>query len=118
MAIGNRVHPAMQAAQALAEKGVDCGVINMRFVHPLDTQLIEEALKLSRRLVTVEDNMLAGGFGSAVAEYLADKQADFKLLRLGIGDEFVETEFEYFAGVSGKGFHPCTTDFGRSFKVH
>ncbi len=90
LAIGNRVHPAMQAAQALAEKGVDCGVINMRFVHPLDTQLIEEALKLSRRLVTVEDNMLAGGFGSAVAEYLADKQADFKLLRLGIGDEFVE----------------------------
>ena len=71
-------------------KGVDCGVINMRFVHPLETQLIEEALKLSRRLVTVEDNMLAGGFGSAVAEYLADKQADFKLLRLGIGDEFVE----------------------------
>ena len=90
LAIGNRVHPAMQTAQALAEKGVDCGVINMRFVHPLDTQLIDEALKLSRRLVTVEDNMLAGGFGSAVAEYLADKQADFKLLRLGIGDEFVE----------------------------
>ena len=90
LAIGNRVHPAMQTAQALAEKGVDCGVINMRFVHPLDTQLIDEALKLSRRLVTVEDNMLAGGFGSAVAEYLADKRADFKLLRLGIGDEFVE----------------------------
>ena len=90
LAIGNRVHPAMQTAQALAEKGVDCGVINMRFVHPLDTQLIDEALKLSRRLVTVEDNMLAGGFGSAVAEYLADNQADFKLLRLGIGDEFVE----------------------------
>lgn len=90
LAIGNRVHPAMQTAQTLAEKGLDCGVINMRFVHPLDTQLIDEALKLSRRLVTVEDNMLAGGFGSAVAEYLADKQADFKLLRLGIGDEFVE----------------------------
>jgi 1-deoxy-D-xylulose-5-phosphate synthase len=38
----------------------------------------------------VEDNMLAGGFGSAVAEYLTDKQADFKMLRLGVGDEFVE----------------------------
>ena len=90
LAIGNRVHPAMQTAKMLEEKGVSCGVINMRFVRPLDTQLIDEALKLSRRLVTVEDNMLAGGFGSAVAEYLADKQADFKLLRLGIGDEFVE----------------------------
>ncbi len=90
LAIGNRVHPVMQAAALLAEKGIDCGVANMRFVHPLDTHLIDEALKLSRRIVTVEDNMLAGGFGSAVAEYVSDKQADFKLLRLGIGDEFVE----------------------------
>lgn len=90
LAIGNRVHPALKAAQALAEKGVDCGVANMRFVRPLDTGLIDEALALSPRLVTTEDNMLAGGFGSAVAEYLTDKQANFKLLRLGIGDEFVE----------------------------
>lgn len=90
LAIGNRVHPALQTAAALAEKGIDCGVANMRFVHPLDTHLIDEALKLSRRIVTVEDNILAGGFGSAVAEYVSDKQADFKLLRFGIGDEFVE----------------------------
>ena len=90
LAIGNRVHPALKTAEELAEKGVSCGVANMRFVHPLDTKLIDEALKLSRKIVTVEDNMLAGGFGSAIAEYLADKQADFKLLRLGIGDEFVE----------------------------
>lgn len=90
LAIGNRVHPALKAAQALAEKGVDCGVANMRFARPLDTGLIDKALALSPRLVTTEDNMLAGGFGSAVAEYLTDKQADFKLLRLGIGDEFVE----------------------------
>lgn len=89
LAIGNRVHPALDAAQKLAEKGVDCGVVNMRFVRPLDKKLIDEALKISPRLVTVEDNMLSGGFGSAVAEYLADKQTDFKLLRLGIGDEFV-----------------------------
>ena len=89
LAIGNRVHPALDAAQKLAEKGVDCGVVNMRFVRPLDKKLIDEALKISPHLVTVEDNMLSGGFGSAVAEYLADKQADFKLLRLGIGDEFV-----------------------------
>lgn len=90
LAIGNRVHPAMAAAEALKKHKIDCGVVNMRFVKPLDTQIIDEALKVSKHLVTVEDNMLAGGFGSAVAEYLADKQANFKLLRLGIGDEFVE----------------------------
>ena len=90
LAIGNRVHPALEAANSLAEKGLDYGVINMRFVKPLDTKIIDAALKNSPRLVTVEDNILAGGFGSAVAEYLADKQANFNLLRLGIGDEFVE----------------------------
>ena len=90
LAIGNRVHPALKAAEALKEQGVDCGVVNMRFVRPLDTGVIDEALKISPKLVTVEDNMLAGGFGSAVAEYLSDKQADFKLLRLGVGDEFAE----------------------------
>ena len=90
LAIGNRVHPALAAEEALKKHKIDCGVVNMRFVKPLDTQIIDEALKVSKHLVTVEDNMLAGGFGSAVAEYLADKQANFKLLRLGIGDEFVE----------------------------
>lgn len=90
LAIGNRVHPALQAAQALEKQGVHCGVVNMRFIKPLDTDIIKEALGVSSRFVTVEDNMLAGGFGSAAAETLADQQADFKLLRLGIADEFVE----------------------------
>ena len=90
LAIGNRVHPAEKAAELLAEQGIKAGVINMRFVKPLDTDLIDEALKISQYIVTVEDNVLAGGFGSAVAEYLADKQAPFKLLRLGYPDEFVE----------------------------
>ena len=90
LAIGNRVHPALEAAQMLEQQGISAGVADMRFVKPLDTQLIDEALQTSPRLVSVEDNMLAGGFGAAVAEYLADKQAEFKLLRLGIGDEFVE----------------------------
>ena len=89
-AIGNRVHPALQAANALEKQGVSCGVINMRFVKPLDTQILDEALQISPRIVTVEDNALIGGFGAAVAEYLADKGAAFRLLRLGIPDQFVE----------------------------
>jgi len=90
LALGNRVHPAEKAAEILAEKGIKAGVVNMRFVKPLDTAAIDEALKNSQYIVTVEDNALAGGFGSAVAEYLADKQTAFKLLRLGYPDEFVE----------------------------
>ncbi len=89
LAIGNRVHPALKAAEMLRDKGVDAGVINMRFIKPLDTKMIDEALKRTPKLVTVEDNMLAGGFGSAVAEYLADHNKAAHLLRLGIGDEFI-----------------------------
>ncbi len=90
LAIGNRVHPAVEAARLLSGQGIKAGVINMRFVKPLDSALIDDALKHSDRIVTVEDNVLAGGFGSAVAEYLSDKQADFKLLRLGYPDQFIE----------------------------
>lgn len=90
LALGNRVYPALEAAEMLEQKGKDYGVVNMRFLKPLDTKIIDEALKKSPRLVTVEDGMLAGGFGSAVAEYTADKHPEAKLLRLGIGDEFVE----------------------------
>lgn len=90
VALGSRVHPALKAAEQLREQGIDAGVINARFVKPLDGKIIEEALKVSPRFVTVEDNALAGGFGSAVAEYLTDQQAKFELLRLGIEDDFVE----------------------------
>ena len=90
VAIGNRVHPALEAAELLKEKGLDAGVINARFVKPLDTEILDEALKVSPRLITVEDNALCGGFGSAVAEYLTGQDKPFHLLRLGLPDEFVE----------------------------
>lgn len=90
LAVGNRVYPALKAAEILKEKGLDCGVINMRFIKPVDTKIIKEALKQSPNLATVEDNVLAGGFGSAVAEILADNGLKAELLRLGIKDEFVE----------------------------
>ena len=90
MAIGNRVHPALEAAALLKDKGLDAGVINARFVKPLDTEILDEALKVSPRIVTVEDNSLCGGFGSAVAEYVTGQDKPFRLLRLGLPDEFVE----------------------------
>ena len=89
IAAGNRVHPALRAAEALKAKGLDCGVINIRFIKPLDTELLDQALAASRFVITVEDNMIAGGFGSAVAEYFTSKGADFRVKMLGIGDEYV-----------------------------
>ena len=90
VAVGNRVHPALETAELLRKKGVDAGIINARFIKPLDTDILEQALKGSPRIVTVEDNSVCGGFGSAVAEYLTSQEKPFKLLRLGLPDEFVE----------------------------
>ena len=90
IAIGNRVHPALEAAEILKEKGINAAVINARFVKPLDTEILAQALKNSPAVVTVEDNALCGGFGSAVAEYLTGQDKPFRLLRLGLPDEFVE----------------------------
>ncbi len=90
IAIGNRVHPALEAAEILKEKAIHAGVINARFVKPLDTEIIDQALHVSPALVTVEDNALCGGFGSAVAEYVTGQDKPFRLLRLGLPDEFIE----------------------------
>jgi 1-deoxy-D-xylulose-5-phosphate synthase len=88
LAIGNRVHPALEAATMLEDRGISCGVVNMRFVKPLDVELLKECAIKTPRLVTVEDNVLQGGFGSAVLEALTPGRAE--VLRLGIPDQFVE----------------------------
>ena len=98
LAIGKTVHIGLEAAKILEEKGIKAGVVNMRFLKPLDTKIIKEALKTNPNIVTLEDNVLAGGFGSAVAEFVADENLDSNLLRLGIPDEFIEhgTQKELF----------------------
>lgn len=88
LAIGSRVHPAIEAAHILDDIGISAGVVNMRFVKPLDEALLREVAAKTPRLVTVEDNVLAGGFGSAVLEALGPAPA--QVLRLGIPDRFIE----------------------------
>jgi len=88
LAIGNRVHPALEAAQILEDKGYSVGVVNMRFVKPMDVELLKECASRTPRLVTIEDNVIQGGFGSAVLEALTPGRAE--VLRIGIPDSFVE----------------------------
>ncbi|MGD9641617.1 MAG: 1-deoxy-D-xylulose-5-phosphate synthase [Elusimicrobiales bacterium] len=89
LAIGNRVHPALRAAELLKASGIDAGVADMRFIKPLDGDLIRE-LAAAGPLVTAEDGALAGGFGSAVLEYLNAEDIQARVLRLGIADAYVE----------------------------
>ncbi len=92
LAIGSTVRPAEEAAQILASEGVNAEVINARFVKPLDESLILESVKKTGKLITVEENALQGGFGSAVMELLEEKEllGEVKVKRLGIPDRFVE----------------------------
>jgi len=91
LAIGNRVWPAVAAAKSLEEEGIIAAVANCRFVKPLDRGLISQLARQTNRLLTVEENALQGGFGSAVLEMLAEEgQTGVRVVRLGIGDHFVE----------------------------
>ena len=85
LAFGSMLAPAMTAGEAL-----DATVANMRFVKPLDEALILELASSHDLLVTVEENTVCGGAGSAVAERLADAGMDFRIRHLGLPDRFIE----------------------------
>ena len=81
----------MAAAEELWRAGIAWQVINARFVKPLDERLILESARRTKRIVTVEENVLSGGFGSAVSELLHDNSEDgVELLRIGLPDQFIE----------------------------
>ncbi len=90
LAIGSMVHPTLKAAEKLAETGIDLTVINARFVKPLDKQIIKSLAKKHDILITVEEHVLQGGFGSAVAEMLARYDLKPNLKMIGLPDEFIE----------------------------
>jgi 1-deoxy-D-xylulose-5-phosphate synthase len=85
--IGTGVGIALGAADIMAAAGVQATVVDARFVKPLDTALLDELAATHARIVTIEENVLCGGFGSAVAEHLAD--TDVRVRRFGLPDRFV-----------------------------
>ncbi|MCE2414413.1 1-deoxy-D-xylulose-5-phosphate synthase [Candidatus Poribacteria bacterium] len=91
IAIGNRVYPALEAAQTLADSGISTAVINARFVKPLDTATILPLAERIGKVITIEDGVIMGGFGSAVLEAIAAAGIkDVQIRNLGIPDEFIE----------------------------
>ncbi len=88
-AVGPLVYAALEAAAALEERGIRATVINARFIKPLDEVCLIESIKNTGALLTVEENVLRGGFGSAVLEVLNNHEIKIPVKRLGISDEFV-----------------------------
>ncbi len=89
LAIGSMVAPALEANRLLAQKGISSCVINARFVKPLDRELICSWARKCGQVLTVEEHLITGGFGSAVLEMLAEEQlSKIRLTRLGLTDPF------------------------------
>ncbi|HEY2932158.1 MAG TPA: 1-deoxy-D-xylulose-5-phosphate synthase [Acidobacteriota bacterium] len=90
VALGSMVYPALAAAEMLAKDGIDAGVINARFVKPLDTALLLSAAAQTGTLVALEDHSEHGGFGSALLEMLVDhKMFDIQVLRIAVPDRII-----------------------------
>lgn len=85
--IGNYV---TEAADLLAAEGIEIGHADMRYAKPLDTDLLDEILLSYRSIITIEDGTKLGGFGSAVAEYVASKGAGVPVTIMGVPDQIVE----------------------------
>ena len=91
LGIGVGVNAAQKAAEALAAEGVSAAVVNARFVKPLDAEMIRELAGRIGRVVTIEENVLAGGFGSAVLETLAQGGlSGVQVKMVGVNDTFVQ----------------------------
>lgn len=90
LAVGSMVDYSKEAAEKLDLEGINCEVINMRFIKPLDELMLDYVASKFDRIVTLEENTLKGGFGSGVLEYYSDKGVHKNLLRIGIPDKFID----------------------------
>jgi 1-deoxy-D-xylulose-5-phosphate synthase len=108
LAVGNMVPNSLYAAELLAKEGIEAEVVNMRFVKPVDDALINSVASRMDSIVTVEDNVIVGGFGSAVLESLSRQGLTNVLVRLhGLPDSFVEhgspSELHHMLRLDGAG---------------
>lgn len=115
VAIGSCVYPALAAAETLKVEGIQVRVVNARFVKPLDADLLCETARACKRIVTVEENALMGGFGSAVLELFSEKGiTDVFVRRLGIPDEFApqatQKELRRMYGIDAEGIAGAVRD--------
>ena len=90
VAVGSMVQTAVEVREKLLDKGINATVVNARFVCPLDTECLDRLSRDHHWIVTMEENVLKGGFGEACGDYLLAKHEDVRLLHVGVPDVYVE----------------------------
>jgi 1-deoxy-D-xylulose-5-phosphate synthase len=89
LGLGPQLQAATEAAETLAAQGIQVSVANVRRIHPLDAEILSDLLLAHPALLTLEDNVLAGGFGSSVLELMTERAICRPVQRLGLPDTFV-----------------------------
>lgn len=90
LTVGHIGNYAIEVCEKLEKQNIKVGHCNMRFIKPLDESLLHEVFKKYKKIITVEDGCIQGGFGSAVLEFMADNQYNADVKRLGIPDDIIE----------------------------
>ena len=90
LAVGTMVLPAVAAAELLAQDGVDCAVVNCRFIKPMDAAMLESLAQQHSILVTVEEGTIVNGFGAYLAETLQTTHPEVRVVALGVPDRLIE----------------------------
>ncbi len=115
LAVGSMVSYAMEAGEKLLSWGIDAEIVNMRFIKPLDTAVLDDIGSRFTKVVTVEENSIVGGFGSGVLEYFADKNIKADVLRMGLPDRFIDhgtqAELHHLLGIDAEGIANNTRNF-------
>ena len=90
LAIGNMVKKALSARDILIKDNINPTIVNARFLKPMDEELLHDLLKNHSKVVTIEDNVISGGFGSRINKFIIDNNYNVKIENIGIPDKFVE----------------------------
>lgn len=90
LAVGSMVKMAEKVRNILKDTGYSCTLVNVRFVKPLDEELVEELAKTHSLAVTMEENVRNGGFGDHVLEYVSDRELPMQVLNIALPDEYIE----------------------------
>ena len=90
LAIGNMVKKALDVRDILLKENINPTIVNARFLKPMDEELLSELLKTHSKVVTIEDNIVSGGFGSRINKFIIDNNYNVKIENIGIPDKFVE----------------------------
>jgi 1-deoxy-D-xylulose-5-phosphate synthase len=107
LSIGHVGNFAVEAGEKLEKEGIEAALYDMRFVKPLDEELLHEIFQNHKKVITIEDGCIMGGFGSAILEFMAENGYSAKVKRLGIPDRIVEhgeqTELQAECGFDAEG---------------